>query len=166
MNILLYGYIFFALFTLQNCKPNNDVSTAEQLLQKKQETAKLLMQEFDAKMFECNAKSILNKTAILDTLLLGMSHQGSENYLKAELITACGEKYFAKLKCSKEIVKRYYESKSNHAYLAAKISGIDNVNLFANVDSLDGRHIELALGNSVILSGECVSINEIAQLLN
>jgi hypothetical protein len=166
LNFLFACYIIFSLVTLQNCKYNKEESTSEKLVQKKQEASKLLLQKFDAELFNCNINSILNKTAVLDTLLLGISQRGTEKYLKARVVTSCGDKYFAKLKCSEEIIEKYNRTKSNRAYLAAKITRIDKVDLFANADTLDGKCSELVLGKSILLSGECISLVEIETQLD
>lgn len=166
VNSFFTGYIIFSLISLQNCKYSRDESTSEKLVQEKHKIAKLMMNEFSAEMFDCNAKSILNKTIILDTLLIGISRRGSEYHLNAEVFTSCGKKHFAKLLCSKEIVKQFEASKTNRAYIAAKITRIDNSEIYADTDTLDGKRSELALGSSILLSGECISMNELPTVLN
>lgn len=149
------------LATFQTCKLSHEDSTAELLSAKKQNLALQMIQKYDAEMFNCNTKKNFNKTTVLDSIVIGICEKKNNYYIKAKVNTSCSENYFVKLKCGKEILEQYNHTKSNSAYLVARISRIDNINLFADVDSLEGKEDEFALGKSVILSGECLALSEI-----
>lgn len=158
---LILIYIGFSLVTLSNCNRQEYQSTAEYLLKKKNETAQILLNKFDAELFSCNLKSILNKPIVLDSIIVGFVKEDSDYYLKAELLTQCAVKYYAKLKCSEEVRAQYNHTKSNHVFLVSNVKSIDKVNVYVNADSLDGRITEFSLGDSIVLSGECLAVVEI-----
>ena len=68
------------------------------------------------------------------------------------------KKYFAELKCSPDIVDLYYQTKSNSAFIAAKISRIDDCSMFVETDSIDGNMVQFNLGKSILLSEGCLTL--------
>jgi hypothetical protein len=164
-NLLVLGYVGFSLFSLSGCsKKNEDFSYREQQSQHDQ-TIKLFAENFNAAIFNCNTRSIINKTIILDTLIIGVRNQGNKFVIKARITGDCDKKYFAELNCSKEIAEKFYSTKSNYAVIAAKISGITDCDLVAEVDSLDGKASQMELGNAVLLTGECLALAEVPAIV-
>ena len=155
-------YIILSTVTIQTCKPNQEDSTAELLSSRKQKLADQIMRKYEAEMFNCNTKNFFDQTTVLDSIVIGVCDQKNNYYIKAKVDTSCGGNYFVKFKCGKEIFEKYNHSRSNFAFLVAKISRVDNIDLFADVDSLEGKKDELALGKSVMLSGECLAFEEIS----
>lgn len=162
LNSLLVVYIAVSLLSLENCTTRKDnASTAEKLVQNKTEIIKLLLNEFDAEVFDCTVKDIFRKAIVLDTTLLGISRKDGEVFLSAKVNNPCVDKYFVKLKCTNEILEQFNKTKTNNAVIAAKVYRIDNEKLVANADSLDGADPAINLGNTIILTGECLAIREL-----
>lgn len=157
-------YVIFSLVTLTNCsnRHNNGNISYDQFVQRNQETAQQLIQQNNAELFDCKQIDfILNKKVVADSTIIGTIKKNGSYYLKALINNSCGKNICTTLNCSEEIVDRYNKTKSNHVFLAAKITKIENVNTIAEVDSLDGRSIYLNRNNSVMLSGECLAFAEI-----
>lgn len=166
-HVLFYSYIGFSLLSLENCtKSSEDSSTADQLVQKKETVVKLLLQEFDAQVFDCTIKNIFSKPVVVDTTILGVSRNGEDVFLSAQVNQSCAKRYFVKLKCSQEVLEQYNKTKSNNAILAARFTRMDNEDLIANADSLDGTNPTINMGETVIFSGECLAIREIPSVEN
>jgi hypothetical protein len=158
---LLLAYIAVSLITLSNCTKRNDSSTNDQLRSSKKNIANLLLLKYDAEIFDINSKQILSKPVLLDSLLIGVSYKKGNYFLRAQIKTGSDIKYFAELKCSKEIIELYNQTKSNFAFIAAKIDRIDDLSLVAEADSLDGKSAQFNLGKSILLGGECLALAEI-----
>jgi len=162
---LVVAYIGFSLFTLSGCsKRNEDLSYGEQKSQHDQ-TIKLFAENFNADIFNCDTRSILNKTVVMDTLILGVRNQGNRVVIRARIKGDCNKNYFAELNCSKEIGEKFYKTKSNYAVIAARISGITDCDIIAEVDSLDGKSSQMKLGNTVLLTGECLALAEVPAII-
>ncbi|MBI3124111.1 MAG: hypothetical protein HYZ10_06875 [Ignavibacteriales bacterium] len=155
------------MISLENCtKSGEDSSTADQLARNKETVVKLLIQEFDAQVFDCSTQNIFSKPVVVDTTLMSISKNGEDVFLSAQINLSCVKKYFVKLKCSQEVLEQYSKTKSNNALLAARFTRMDNEKLVAEADSLDGSDPTINLGETVILSGECLAIREIPSVEN
>lgn len=159
-------YFAVSLITLSNCTKTDDFTTGDRLNSAKQKIASLLLQKFDAEILNINSKQILNRPVVLDSTLIGIIENGGQYFLRAEVKLKNSKKYFAELKCSREIVDSYYRTKSNSAFIAARISRIDDCSMFAEADSLDRNLSQFNLGKSILLSGECLALMEIPTTLN
>jgi len=162
--IFVLSYVIFSLLTLTNCikQHNNDNISYDQFVQRNQETAQRLVYQNKAELFDCKQIDfILNKKVVADSTIIGIVKRNGSYYLKAVINNSCGKNIYTTLNCSKEIVERYNKTKSNHIFLAAKITKIEKLNLIAEADSLDGRSVYLNRNNSVMLSGECLALAEI-----
>lgn len=155
------AYVAVSLITLFNCTKTDDPATIDRLNSSKQKTASLLLHKFDAEIFNINSKQILSRPVVLDSTLIGIVENGGQYFLRAEVKLKGSKKCFAELKCSPEIVDSYYRTKSNSALIAAKISRIDDCSTFAETDSLEGNMSQFNLGESILLSGECLALAEI-----
>jgi hypothetical protein len=62
-----------------------------------------------------------------------------------------------------EFFEEYKDSKSNHAYLVASISQINESSTTAEADSLEGKTKNICIENSVMLSGNCIAFAEIPE---
>jgi hypothetical protein len=165
-NTLILSYIGFSLISLSGCsKKDEDFSYREQQSQHNQ-TIKLFAENFNAEVFNCDTRLILNKTVVLDTLIIGVRNQGNKFIVKARITGDCDKKYFAELNCSKEIAEKFYSTKSNYAVIVARISCITDCDLVAEVDSLDGKASQMELGNAVLLTGECLALAEVPAIVN
>ena len=164
--LLIPVYVALSLITLSNCAKTGDSNTIERLDSAKQNTASLLMQNFDAELFDINSARLLNRPVVLDSSLIGIREKEGHYFLRAEISVKSSKKYFAELKCSREIADTFYRTKSNSALLAAKISRIDDYSLFAEADSLDGGKSQFNIGKSILLSGECLALVEIPSVIN
>lgn len=164
--IPVLAYVAVSLITLSNCTRTDDSTTIDRLNSAKQKTASLLLQKFDAEIFNINSKQILSRTVVLDSTLIGIVENEGQYFLRAEVKLKGSKKYFAELKCSPEIVNSYYRTKSNSAFIVAKISRIDDCSTFAETDSLEGKTSQFNLGKSILLSGECLAIAEIPSTIN
>ncbi len=166
-HVLFYSYIVFSLLSLENCaKSGDDSSTADQLVRNKAAVVKLMLQEFDAQVFDCSTQNIFSKPVVVDTTLMSISRNGEEVYLNAQVNLSCTKKYFVRLRCSQDVLEQFNKTKSNNALLAAKFTRMDNEKLIANADSLDGSNPAINLGETVIFSGECLAIREIPSVVN
>ena len=166
VNAAVFGYITFSLISLSACsKRNDDLSFDEQVAQKRN-TVKLLLEKYNADLFVCGSEVVLEKPVVLDSIILGIKKEGQDYYIKARIKSACTKKYFAELKCDKEIIEQVNHAKSSAAYLAVKIYKVDGCNMVAETDTLDGSKSELYLGNAYLLSGECLAFSEIPSFLN
>ncbi len=162
--LFILCYIVFSFFTLTNCtnKHDNGNLSYDQFVLKNRETAQRLIQQNNAELFDCKQlKFILNKTVVADSTIIGTVKRNGNYFLKALINNSCGKNIYTTLTCSEEIIERYSKTKSNHVFLAAKITKIENVNTIAEVDSLDGRSVYLNRNNSVMLFGECLAFAEI-----
>lgn len=162
--IFILSYVIFSLLTLTNCtkQHNNDNISFDQFVLKNRETAQQLVQQNNAELFDCKQIDfILNKTVVADSTIIGTIKRNGSYLLKAVINNSCGKNIYTTLTCSEEIIKLYSKIKSNHVFLAAKITKIENVNTIAEVDSLDGKSMYLNRNNSVMLSGECLAFAEI-----
>jgi hypothetical protein len=117
-------------------------------------------------MFPCSIENIFNKPVVLDTVILGIKEDHGDYYIHAKVNTDCSKKYFANFKCSRKIVERFNHSKSNYAFLAAKITRAIDYKLTAEADSLEGQKSQLSLGNAVLLNGECLALAEVPPIIN
>ncbi|MFA7229342.1 MAG: hypothetical protein WC061_09930, partial [Melioribacteraceae bacterium] len=138
VNALLPAYILISLITLPHCT-GRDESTAGRLKSAKQYSANLLLQKFDARLFNINSGDILNRPVVLDTLMMGIFRKDGQDFLRAEVRCGGDKKYYAELRCGSEIINAYRRTKSNSAFLVAKISRIDDCAVVAEADSLDGK---------------------------
>ena len=163
---LFLGYLAFSLFTLPACTGKSDGSTYDNQLSQKRNVAHLLIDKYDAEMFECGTQEILKKTVVLDSIILGIKKTGGNYIIKAKVNTECNKKYYAELKCSKEIADQFQQTNSNAAYLAAQIHRVDSYSMIAEADSIDGTTSNLHLGNTLLLSGECLALAEIPTITN
>jgi hypothetical protein len=163
---LILAYVAVSLITLSNCTKTNDSSTVEQLKSAKQKIANLLMQKFDAEIFCAGSEQILNHPVLLDSTLIGITKKDGGYLLKAQINAGDSKKYFAELKCSREIADSYSRTKSNSVFIVAKISRIDDYLLLAEADSLDGKRSQFNIGKSILLSGECLALAEIPAAIN
>jgi hypothetical protein len=165
-NSLILAYVIFSLITLSDCTDRNNASTGDRLASLKRNSALLLLQKFDAIMFDAGSGEIPGRPVVLDTLMLGVIRKGGSDFVRAEIRCGGDKKYYAELRCSSEILNSYRITKSNSALLAAKISRIDDCPVIAEADSLDGKTTRYNLGKSILLSGECLAIAEIPSVLN
>lgn len=165
-NVLMPIYVAVSLITLSNCTKTDDSATIERLNSAKQKTASILLQKFDAEIFDIHSKQILNRPIVLDSTLIGVVKNGGQYFLRAEVKLNGDKKYFAELKCSTEIVDSYYRTKSNAAFIAARISRIDDCSMYAETDSLEGNKSQFNLGKSIFLRGECLALVEIPPTIN
>lgn len=163
---LILAYVAVSQITLSNCKKTDDSTTIDQLNFAKQKTASLLLHKFDAEIFDINSKQILNRPVVLDSTLIGIVENEGQYFLRVEVKLKGSKKYFAELRCRPEIVDSYYRTKSNSAFIAAKISRIDDCSIFAEAASLDGNMSQFNLGKSILLSGECLALAEIPATIN
>lgn len=162
LNVIFVSYIGISLLSLENCSNHKeDSSTADQLIGKKAGVVKLLLQEFDAEVFDCTIKKIFSKPVVLDTTLLGITRKNGEFFLSAQINASCVKEYFVRLRCSQEVIEQFNKTKSNNAIIAAKLTRMDKEQLIANADSLEGANPAIDLGETVIFSGECLAIREI-----
>ena len=163
---LFLGYIAFSLITLPACSGKKDGSSYELQLANKNDTAKQLIRKFGAELFAGNISGIQNKTVVLDSIVLGIKESSGDYYIKARVKSGRSDKYYAELKCTKEIAEQFHYTKSSAAYLAAKIKRVDSYNLIAEADSIDGSKSDLHIGKIILLSGECLALAEIPPLPN
>ncbi|MCX6169808.1 MAG: hypothetical protein NTX65_10740 [Ignavibacteriales bacterium] len=163
---LLLAYITVSLSTLTNCAEKNNFSTSDQLNSSKKEIANLLRFEYAAEDFDMASNNIYSCPVLLDSTLIGVSQKEGNYFLRAKVNFKSSIKYFAELKCSKEIADLYKRTKSNSAYITAKITRIDNLSLVADADSLDGKLHQINLGKSILLTGECLALAEIPASIN
>jgi len=162
--LLILSYIIFSFLTLTNCtnRHNNDDISYDQLTQKNRETARQLMHQNKAELFDCKQIDfILNKTVVADSTVTGTIEKNGKYFLKASINNSCGEKIFAMLNCPGKIYDQYNNGRSNHIILAAKITKIEKVNPIAEADSLDGKPVYLSGNTSILLTGECLAFEEI-----
>ncbi|PKL84254.1 MAG: hypothetical protein CVV24_00825 [Ignavibacteriae bacterium HGW-Ignavibacteriae-3] len=165
-HFLLPAYFAGSLILLSHCSLKNDHSIADRINSSKQNKANLLLQKFNAEIFDINSSKILNHTVVMDTLLLGVFRKNGDSYLRAGIKADGNKKYYAELECSPEILESYYKIKSGSVLIAARINRIDNCDVIAEADSLDGETLQYSLGKSVLLSGECLAIAEIPSIIN
>ena len=163
---LLLAYVAVSFIALSNCSKRNGFSTNDQLRSSKKEIANLLRHKYNAENFDVNSKQIFSRPVLLDSTLIGISQKDGNYFLRAQVNTGGSIKYFAELKCSKVIANLYCRTKSNYAYIAAKITRVDNLSLVAEADSLDGKLAQINLGKSILLGGECLALAEIPTSLN
>lgn len=163
---LLLAYVAVSFIALSNCSKKNDFSTNDQLCSSKKEIANLIRHKYNAENFDVNSKQIFSRPVLLDSTLIGISQKDGNYFLRARIKTASQIKYFAELKCSKEIADLYSRTRSNYAYLAAVITRIDDQFVVAEADSLDGKSAQFNLGKSILLGGECLALAEIPTVLN
>lgn len=164
--VLLLAYVTVSFIPLSNCAKKNDFSAYDQLRSSKKEVANLLRFKYAAEDFDANSKQIFFRPVLLDSTLIGISQKEGNYFLRAQVNTGGSIKCFAELKCSKVIADLYCRTKSNFAYIAAKITRIDNLSLVAEADSLDGKSVQINLGKSILLGGECLALAEIPTSLN
>jgi hypothetical protein len=160
---LILSYITFSFLTLTNCtnRHNDDISY-DQFVQKNRETARRLVHQNKAELFDCKQIDfILNKTVVADSTVTGTINKNGKYYLKASINNSCGEKIFTMLSCPGKIYDQYNNGRSNHIILAAKITKIEKLNPIAETDSLDGKSVYLSGNTSILLTGECLAFAEI-----
>ncbi|MHB8928986.1 MAG: hypothetical protein ACYC4T_07420 [Melioribacteraceae bacterium] len=163
---LLLAYVAVSFIALSNCAKKNDSSTFDQLCSSKKDIANLLRFKYAAEDFDVTSNHIFSRPVLLDSTLIGISQKDGNYFLRAQVNTGSSIKYFAELKCSKVIADLYSRTKSNYAYITAKITRIDNLFLVAEADSLDGKSAQINLGKSILLGGECLALAEIPTSLN
>ncbi len=160
--LFILCYIVFSFLTLTNCTNKHDNISYDQFVLRNREEAQRLVRQNNAELFNCTQMDfILNKTIVADSTIIGTVKKNGNYFLKALINNPCGKSIYTTLACSEEIIERYNSTKSNHVFLAAKITKIENVNTIAEIDSLDGKSMYLNRNNSVMLSGECLAFAEI-----
>ncbi|MCX6175281.1 MAG: hypothetical protein NTZ27_11065 [Ignavibacteriales bacterium] len=162
--IFVLSYVIFSLLTLTNCikQHNNDNISYDQFVQRNQETAQQLIQQNNAELFDCKQIDfILNKSVIADSTIIGTFKRRGNYFLKALINNSCGKNIYTTLTCSEEVIERYNSIKSNHVFLAAKITKIEKLNFISEADSLDGKSTFIRGNNAVFLTGECLALAEI-----
>ncbi len=156
----------FSVLSLSGCDKKNEKLTFEQQIQKRSHTIKLLEERFGAQLLDCNTIQSVNKVVILDTLILGIRKEADDFIIRAKINNNCRKKYYTELKCSKEIAEQFNQTKSNCNILAARIDKMYDYKLIAETDSLSGENPQLDLGNSVLLTGECLALMEVPAIIN
>jgi len=164
LEIIGAGYLCFSIITYTNCTNNSQEKEQpfEHFKQTDLKSAQLLSQKFNAQMFDCEkTDAILNKTVVLDSAQMGISERNGKYFLKAQINKCCGKKVFAMLECSRDILEKYSQLKTNHIFAAASTSRIDNLSVIAEADSIDGKTKFFKTNNSLLLTGECLAVAEI-----
>lgn len=159
-------YIAFSIFSLSACSKKGEESFFDKQMNARGKIARALLQKYDAQMFPCSLQEIFSKPVIMDTVIIGIKENNGDYFIHAKVNTSCNKKYFANLKCDKEIIEQFNHTKSNYAFIAAKITKAIDYNLTAEADSLEGQKSQLNLGNAVLLNGECLALAEITPIIN
>lgn len=166
INSLLLGYIGFSLISLSACSKKGEESFFDELLRERNETAETLLHEFDAQMFPCKLEEIFRRPVVLDSVIISIIKNKEDYFIRARINANCDKKYYADLKCCSEIVGQFNKTKSNYAFIAAKITKVDNYNLVAEADSLEGAKSQFILGDAILLTGECLALAEVPPIIN
>lgn len=160
----MLGYVLFSFLTLTNCSKNSsyEEQSYSQLQLQNKETSKRLIDQYHAKTFDCKEiNSILNQKVILDSTIVGVIERSDGVYFKASIKNSCKQSIYAILKCSPEILDQYENLKSNHVFIVASISKVDNIRTISEIDSLDGKSNFVNDNNSILLTADCIAIEEI-----
>ncbi len=166
INFFFLSYVAFSILTLSGCYKENEKLSYEQQIEKRGHAIKLLEEKFGALLLNSNLEQSIGKVVILDTLVLGIRKEADDFIIRAKINNNSRKKCFTELKCSKEIAEHFNKTKSNYNILAAKISKIYDYKLIAETDSLSGENPQLDLGNSVLLTGECLALMEVPAIIN
>ena len=166
INSLILFYLAFSLFSLTSCSKKNEGIDYEEQKNFRSHTIKLLEEKFDAKLLTAGVNKIVNKNLVLDSTVLSIKKVNDEYFIKARINANCDKKYFADLKCSREIIDAFNKSKSNYVIMAAKIFQVIEYNVIAESDSLSGEKSSLNLGNAVLLTGECLALADVPAVIN
>jgi hypothetical protein len=164
---LLFLYLAVSLVSLSDCGKDNSDGTYDFLQKEKNKIASVLISDFDATMFDCGKiEEALNSVTVLDSTIVGIIEREGDYFIKAKITTGCEGKFFAVLKCDKNVVNKFNKSRSNKAFLVAQIETINNSQMVAEVDSLSGKNSLIEIGNVLLLKGECLAYNEIPTFVN
>ena len=159
------GYIWFSILSIAACSPNREESFFDQQQNTRGKIAQALLQKFDAQMFNCN-NEIVGIPLIMDTVVISIKESNGEYFIRTKVNANCNKKYFANLRCCKEIVDQFKQAKSNYAFVVAKITNTIDYNLTAEADSLEGAKALFNLGSAVLLNGECLALAEVPPIIN
>lgn len=154
------------MFSISACSKKSEDNFFDEQLENRSKKASVLLHDFDARMFNCGLQNIFSTPVVMDTVIYGIKKKDDEYFLHARINTDCDKKYFTELKCTYQIVEQFNQSKSNYALIAARITDVFNYNLTAEADSLEGEISQLNLGNTVLLSGECLAFAEVPPIVS
>lgn len=159
---LLFLYLAVSLVSLSDCGKDNSDGAYDFLQKEKNKIANVLINDFNATIFDCGkVEEALNSVTVLDSTIIGITEREGNYFIKARINTGCKEKFFAELKCDKNVVNKFSKSRSNKAFLVAQIEIINDSQIVAEVDSLSGNNSLIEIGNVLLLKGECLAYNEI-----
>jgi len=163
IKLFLAGYFSISIFSLNNCtNAKNEELSYYSYKQSNIDTAKKLLYDYKAQLFDCNnINEALNKSVLLDSTIINSQNNGDYGFLKTVVNNSCGRKIYAYLKCSKEQLNHYSQFISNHAFVVAKINKIDSIKTIAEADSLGDKTIYIKGNNSILLTAECLALQEI-----
>lgn len=160
----ILGYIIISFLYNPNYVQKSTLydQSFEQFQNMNRQKARLLLNEYNAEMFDCNNTGrLLNKTIVLDSTIVGISGHDGKYFLKASIRSDCDKKVYAMIKCSLKVMQQYNRGRSNHAFITAVINKVENINTIAEADSLDGDSAYLKTGSSILLTGDCLALTEI-----
>ncbi len=159
--ILIVGffvYLMFSLITLQNNLTEN-FSTADKIVNHKHITINKLKKQFNAVEFNGVLKSIINKNVIVDSTLIAVYKNENRYYLKAKINFNSKDKFYIKLKCTKELFEHATKTKNNHLIIAANIKKVAQTKINMITDSFNGAK-EILSQRNFLLIGDCLTFYE------
>lgn len=104
--------------------------------------------------------SILQTTAILDTVIFSAGTDIDGYFLKAFVKNNNSKNVFAQFYCSKTIYDNYINSKTTSFIIAAKLSKITYNDALVEAESIEGKTLFFSSNKEIFFSGECIELIE------
>ena len=104
--------------------------------------------------------SILQTTAILDTVIFSAGTDIDGYFLKAFVKDHKSKNVFAQFYCSKNVYDEYIASQTTHFLTAVRIKEYNECQTYIDLETIDNELLTLPGKRKIILTGECLEIIE------
>ena len=104
--------------------------------------------------------TLLHSVTIIDSLQTDVVNKAGELFIYVEAKSDNNGRIFAKLKCSNEIADIVRNKSYAGALLAARITGVDRINVQGEV-RIDENVSQIDIGEDIMLTGECLEYIEL-----
>ncbi|MFA8342431.1 MAG: hypothetical protein ACEPO8_05610 [Rhodothermaceae bacterium] len=125
-----------------------------------------LCEDYDAEKIDLSYKDkfadLMEKTVILDSLLIGTYSKAGEFYVK---VSVCSEEtgYInAELKCDKSVFDKIEKMQNTTMIIAANLSGFTKSKVPLFLDNFDGSENQFKLIDEIKLKGKCLEVVEVS----
>lgn len=135
-------------------------------LKNKNEVILSLCEDYNAEKIDLSYKdkfaNLIEKTVILDSILIGTYTKSGEFYVKLSVCNEASGYINAELKCNKTIFDKIRKMQNSTMVVAANLSGFTKFRLPLFLDNFDGSEDQFELIDEINLKGKCLEVIEVS----